>query len=146
MLQIEKVDHVGIRVADKARSIAFYRRLGFALVSDAGFEDGHPVILRHAASGVTVNLLGPATAGDAGNVLMDIETKHPGYTHMALRVTSMAETRAFLEDQGIPITGSFRFGSLSAVFIRDLDRNVIELDALDGGGAQDSASDYRDHP
>ena len=49
MLEIEAVNHVGIRVRDKARSISFYETLGFALINDAGFEEGHPVILRHTS-------------------------------------------------------------------------------------------------
>ena len=42
MLTIEKVDHVGIRISDKAASISFYQTLGFDLIADAGFERGHP--------------------------------------------------------------------------------------------------------
>ena len=34
-----------------------------------------------------------------------------------------------MAEHDIPITGSFSFGDLSAIFIRDPDRNVIELDA-----------------
>ena len=41
MLEIEAVNHVGIRVRDKSRSISFYESLGFALVADAGFAEGH---------------------------------------------------------------------------------------------------------
>ena len=132
MLTIEKVDHVGIRIADKAVSVPFYQTLGFDLIADAGFEKGHPIIMRHKPSGVTVNLLGPSTPDDGTNVLMDIDEKHPGYTHMALRVASMDETKSFLKANGIEVTGSFSFGGLSAVFIRDPDRNVIELDQFRG--------------
>ena len=128
VLEIEAVNHVGIRVRDKARSISFYESLGFALVADAGFTEGHPVIMRHP-SGVVLNLLGPATPTEDSNVLMDIAEKHAGYTHIALTVSSLAAARDFVAAQGIEITGSFSFGNMSAVFIRDPDRNVIELDA-----------------
>ena len=47
MLGIEKVDHIGIRVSDKAVSVAFYERLGFQTLSDTGFEKGHPIIMQH---------------------------------------------------------------------------------------------------
>ncbi len=60
MLNIESVNHVGIRVGDKARSVSFYADLGFELLQDAGFDKGHPVVMKHP-SGVAVNLLGPAT-------------------------------------------------------------------------------------
>ncbi|MCZ6823928.1 MAG: VOC family protein, partial [Deltaproteobacteria bacterium] len=81
MLKIEKVDHVGIRIFDKAASVAFYRELGFDFIADAGFDQGHPIIMRNKASGVTLNLLGPSTSGGGSNILMDIDEKHPGYTH-----------------------------------------------------------------
>ncbi len=32
MLTIEKVDHIGIRISDKAASISFYQTLGFDLL------------------------------------------------------------------------------------------------------------------
>ena len=143
MLNIESVNHIGIRVSNKERSIRFYETLGFVSTRDAGFEHGHPVIMRHA-SGVVLNLLGPATASQGTNVLMDGEEKPPGITHMALTVSSLDETEAFLAEHDIPITGSFSFGDLSAVFIRDPDRNVIELDAY-GVGTGEIGS-YRDHP
>ena len=95
MLDIQQVNHVGIRVAEKAVSISFYQTLGFALISDVGFEKGHPVIMKHAS--------------------------------------------------GVEITGSFSFGKMSAVFSRDPDRNVIELDAY-GKVGEDDMDDYSAHP
>ncbi len=149
MLNIEKVDHVGIRISDKAVSIKFYKTLGFDLIADAGVEHGHPVIMRHPASGVTINLLGPSTT-DGTNVLMDIDDKHPGYTHMALRISSIDDTKAFLEDRDIEVTGSFSLGGLTAVFIRDPDKNVIELDEFRGDetekGRDGKDDGYANHP
>ncbi|MDX8412038.1 MAG: VOC family protein [Mariprofundaceae bacterium] len=128
MLNIESINHVGIRIADKARSLAFYQQLGFELSGDAGFEHGHPIIMRHPC-GVVLNLLGPADATDAPNILMDVPEKYAGYTHIALNVSSLADARSFMQAQSIAITGSFNFGNMSAIFIRDPDGNVIELDA-----------------
>ena len=54
MLNIEKTDHIGIRVSDKAVSIVLYERLGFDTLSDTRFEKGRPVIMRHP-SGVVLN-------------------------------------------------------------------------------------------
>jgi len=144
VLEIEAVNHVGIRVREKSRSMAFYESLGFALVADAGFEEGHPVIMRHP-SGVVVNLLGPSTSSENTNVLMDAAEKHPGYTHIALTVSSLAAAKRFLADQGIEITGSFSFGEMSAIFIRDPDRNVIELDAYEPP-VEEEAAGYLNHP
>ena len=144
MLEIEAVNHVGIRVRDKSRSVAFYESLGFAFVTDVGFAEGHPVIMRHP-SGVVLNLLGPATSAEDSNVLMDIVEKHSGYTHIALTVSSLATARDFVAAQGIGITGSFSFGDMSAIFIRDPDRNVIELDAY-GATAEANPAGYLGHP
>ena len=144
MLDIQAFNHVGIRVADKGVSIAFYELLGFALLSDVGFEKGHPVIMKHV-NGVVINLLGPATVSNGSNILMDVNEKHPGITHVALTVTSLDATKTFLSESNIEITGSFSFGEMSAVFIRDPDRNVIELDAY-GAAGEDDMDDYSAHP
>jgi len=144
MLNIDSVNHVGIRVADKARSVSFYESLGFKLLQDAGFEQGHPVIMKHP-SGVVVNLLGPANAGDGTNILMDVGEKYPGYTHVAFTVSSLEDARVFMAENGIDITGSFSFNNMSAIFIRDPDRNVIELDAY-GDATADDTSGYSGHP
>ncbi len=47
MLNIESVNHIGIRVKEKQRSVAFYELLGFRFTTDVGFEKGHPIVMRH---------------------------------------------------------------------------------------------------
>ncbi|MDQ6981804.1 MAG: VOC family protein [Mariprofundus sp.] len=128
MLDIKSINHVGIRVSDKLNSILFYEKLGFQLIQDVGFDKGHPVIMKHQC-GVVLNLLGPATTSDRSNILMDVDEKHPGYTHIALTVSSLDDASVFMNTNDIEITGSFDFKNMSAIFIRDPDRNVIELDA-----------------
>ena len=132
---IESVNHIGIRVKDRDRSIAFYELLGFKAVMDAGFDKGHPVVMRHPG-GVVLNLLGPTTVADDKNILMDMPEKYAGITHMALTVSSLEATNQFMTDHGIAITGSFSHGNMSAIFIRDPDRNVIELDAYDSAAVE----------
>jgi lactoylglutathione lyase len=144
MLNIESVNHIGIRIKDKDVSVAFYQLLGFDYVSDAGFEAGHPIIMKHPC-GVVINLLGPADVQDEKNILMDVEKKHPGITHVALTVTTLDDAKAFLKTHDIPLTGSFSFNEMSAIFIRDPDRNVIELDAYDGNDNDDTEG-YAHHP
>lgn len=143
MLDIQNVNHVGIRVSEKQTSRDFYARLGFKLLNDAGFEQGHPVIMKHPC-GVVLNLLGPATETDQVNILMDVEKKYPGITHVALTVSSIDDAKAFVGEHDIAITGSFSFGAMSAIFIRDPDRNVIELDAYNEGDGEDEG--YEQHP
>ncbi|MDP6174375.1 MAG: hypothetical protein QGF09_09430 [Rhodospirillales bacterium] len=69
------------------------------------------------------------TPPGGANVLMDVAEKHPGYTHEALRVSSITETMKVLAAAGTEITqGPVTFGGVGvAVFVRDPDRNVIEL-------------------
>ncbi len=144
MLDIKSVNHVGIRIKDKTRSVSFYELLGFEFGSDAGFEDGHPIIMNHP-SGVVLNILGPANSQGDSNILMDVDAKHTGITHVALTIGSLDDARNFMSENDIEITGSFSFGDMSAIFIRDPDRNVIELDGY--GSADDvDTSGYSNHP
>jgi len=144
MLDIESVNHIGIRVGDKLTSITFYEKLGFQLIQDVGFDKGHPVIMKHPA-GVVLNLLGPATTSDRSNILMDVDEKYPGYTHIALTVSSLDDAKDFMKTNGIDVTGSFSFRNMSAIFIRDPDRNVIELDAY-GEEDKEDLDGYSGHP
>ena len=153
MLDITQVDHLGLRVADIAVARRFYEQLGFAFVKDFGFDQGHPVILRHA-SGVTVNLLGPSRDAPGTNILMDAPEKYAGYTHVAFEVASIAATQKALEELGIAISaGPIRLSEDTvSIFIRDPDRSVIELTqhglrepAAKGEPTADD-SGYRSHP
>jgi lactoylglutathione lyase len=133
-IAIERVDHIGIRVRDLDRALAFYKVLGFGLLHRATGDD---VAIVRNTQGVELNLIFNANAGDpSANVLMDVGEKFPGYTHMALRVTSIPATIATLKASGIAITqGPVSFGDPGqvSVFIRDPDRNVIELRGRDQG-------------
>ncbi|WP_136658947.1 VOC family protein [Nitratireductor sp. XY-223] len=126
MLEMKNVDHIGIRISDREKSIAFYELLGFELIADGGFENGHPLVMVHP-SGINFNLLGPATARQGENVLMDEDVKYPGITHVAVKVASAEATEAFVTENGIAITGRRDFRGTKTIFIRDPDRNVLEL-------------------
>lgn len=126
MLPISIIDHVGIRVRERDRAVTFYENLGFVVRSEGIFEKGQPVIMEHSG-GVVINVLGPATS-DGPNVLMDVEHKSAGFTHIALRVPSLDEAEAFFSANGISITERLAFGNLRAIFIRDPDGNVLEFD------------------
>ena len=127
-IAIERVDHIGIRVRDLDRALGFYRVLGFSLVRRA---EGDDVAIVRNEHGVELNLVFNANAGDpAANILMDVPDKLPGYTHIALRVASISVTIAALKANDIRITqGPVSFGESGhvSVFVRDPDRNVIEL-------------------
>ncbi len=143
MLDIESVNHIGIRIREKSRSVAFYELLGFEFTTDAGFDQGHPIIMNHP-SGVVLNLLGPSNMPEGNNILMDVSEKYTGITHFALTVSSLRAAKEFMNENGVEITGSFSFGNMSAIFVRDPDRNVIELDAY-GDNAEQDTSGYSNH-
>lgn len=126
MIEISKVSHIGIRVADLARSLEFYRRFGFELMAQG--EDAYVAILKNS-SGIEINLIVNANDdNDGNNILMDVSAKYSGYTHVALEIGSIDQTVKTLEESGIPISsGPMRLGDGVALFIRDPDRNVIEL-------------------
>lgn len=125
---VEKYDHVGIRVRDAERAIAFYKIFGFEVLERVTFDE--VVIIRNAAD-VEINLIVNANNPEGDhNILMDVDTKYPGHTHIALRVSSIKQTIETLKANDITITqGPVMFGSDGhvSVFVRDPDRNTVEL-------------------
>jgi lactoylglutathione lyase len=139
-IQIERVDHVGVRVRDADRALAFYALLGFELKQRVEFD---AVIIIRNPEDVELNLVVNANDDHPDrNILMDVETKHAGLTHIALRVGSIPDTIETLKANNVKITqGPVMFGRDGhvSVFVRDPDRNVIELrsrvedlDAIEG--------------
>jgi len=136
MIAVEKIDHVGIRVTDQARAMTFYEALGFRLEVQVDFD---AVAIVKNEAGVELNLIVNGVDRTGGtNILMDVPEKHPGITHIAFRVADISATIRVLKDRGIAITqGPVTFGDGHvSVFVRDPDRNVVELRArLDAGDA-----------
>jgi len=128
MIDIQTVDHIGIRVANLDRAVDFYGLFGFAVERRA--ENDAVVIIKNR-HGVEINLVYNANNDNAGrNILMDVAEKYPGYTHIAFRVGSIADAMAVLREHGITITQgpvSFGLDGHVSLFLRDPDRNVIEL-------------------
>jgi lactoylglutathione lyase len=124
-MNIESVHHIGIRVTDGQRAVAFYEQLGFRVV----YRDAKdPVIVLKTDSGVELNLIVNAPAFDGKNRLMDVPEKFPGFTHIALRVAAIEEAKSWVERAGLTITeGPKRLGDGISLFFRDPDANVIEL-------------------
>jgi lactoylglutathione lyase len=108
--------------------MAFYALLGFELHHRAAND---AVAIVRNASGVEINLVFNANADAGGkNILMDVGEKYPGYTHVALRVTSIKATIQALRHHNVRITqGPVSFGRDGhvSVFVRDPDLNVVEL-------------------
>ena len=115
IINVERVDHTGIRVTDPDRAIAFYEILGVEVITRVTFD---PVIIVRNAQDVEINLIVNAAAEhDGTNILMDVDTKYAGITHLALRVASTQGPVMFSGDGHV------------SLFVRDPDRNVLELRA-----------------
>lgn len=126
MKQITRVNHIGIRVSSLKTARDFYEKLGFIfLVGPVGPE---PVAIMEHPSGVNINLILNAAKPAVKNILMDIEEKYAGYTHVALEVDDIPAVVTQLKELGIIITeGPVAFPTGVSIFIRDQDRNVIEF-------------------
>lgn len=126
-VDIRAIAHVGVRVHDLARSVAFYEVLGFR--KTAGPIGPEPVAILENDAGVEINLVLNAPDPDAKNILMDVPEKHPGYTHIALLVPDLDAARATIEAAGISLSGGpvEFYEGVRGFFIRDPDRNVIEI-------------------
>ncbi len=129
MITIERIDHVGIRITDKQRALDFYKILGFKVLVEVDFD---AVIIITNDADVELNLICNGVSLEGGkNMLMDMPQKYTGITHIALRVTDLSATLATLKSFNITLSqGPVTFGNGHvSVFVRDPDRNVVELRA-----------------
>jgi lactoylglutathione lyase len=126
-IPISGLAHIGIRVHDLERSLRFYALLGFE--KSAGPIGPEPVAILDHPAGVELNLILNAPNASEPNVLMDTAEKHAGVTHFALLCPDIMAAKEQLDAAGFPLSGGpVRFPTgAQAIFVRDPDRNVIEL-------------------
>jgi catechol 2,3-dioxygenase-like lactoylglutathione lyase family enzyme len=132
MFTVSKIDHVGIRVTDRARAQRFYEALGFIVDPEEDSPHGASMGLVNA-SGTRINLIYNGECPPDGNVLMDIAAKWPGYTHAAFIVDDLDKLIGWLDRSEIRVTEGpsvFGHGRRRVCFIRDPDGNVIEFDEI----------------
>jgi lactoylglutathione lyase len=120
--QVMGLSHIGLRVYDAARSRAFYEQLGFTWAWGPYGPDNVGAMTH--SSGLELNFIVNAPDVSEPNILMDVPQKHPGITHIALKIGDVAATRQALDAAGIAISGT---RGTAALFVRDPDGNVIEL-------------------
>ena len=127
---ITRYEHVGIRVTDRDRAIAFYQSLGWR--EEVNLPQYHANEMVNDA-GVYINLIfNGAKQPDNRNVLQDEPVKLAGFTHAAFVVTDMDDLIATFEKNAINITdGPVIYSDRRRViFIRDPDGNVLEFNEI----------------
>jgi len=127
MKEISGINHIGIRVESLEHARLFYEQLGFVFI--VGPIGPEPVAIMEHPSGINLNLILNANSGVTENILMDVEEKYPGYTHIALDVNDINAVQGEIERLGINITeGPITLPDGGVMFfIRDQDKNVIEF-------------------
>ena len=127
MKEIRGINHIGIRVENLDNARNFYKQLGFVFL--AGPIGPEPVAIMEHPSGVNINFILNADLGISENILMDVNEKYPGYTHIALDVSDIKAIQGKIEDLGIKITeGPITLPNGGVMFfVRDPDKNVIEF-------------------
>jgi catechol 2,3-dioxygenase-like lactoylglutathione lyase family enzyme len=128
-LKILAYDHVGVRVTDVARSLAFYESLGFRVDTRNSTETAREII---NDAGVRLNLIlngVPTPRGD--NVLMDHSPKWPGFTHAAFVIDNLTAVLQWASRANVAISeGPVDWGRRITCFLRDPDSNVLEFNEL----------------
>ena len=122
-MQITRLDHLVLTVADIERTCAFYTRvLGMTVVT---FGEGRTA-LRFGQQ--TINL---HPADDIPGLVADKPT--PGAGDLCfITETPLAEVAAHLARCGVPIVAgpgprAGALGTIQSVYIRDPDRNLVEI-------------------
>ena len=111
-IPVTAIDRVGILTSDLQRSIGFYELLGFS-VEEGKQAAADTVVMRHHG-GAAINLL-----------LAEKSEITP--VRLALKVDSMARTKACLEFNDITIIDAVDDETSSATIIKDPDGNMIEF-------------------
>ena len=132
-MNITAYDHVGIRVTDRSRALAFYEAIGFEV--DASCSDERVAEIINDA-GVRISLIFNGVPTPSGaNILLDEPDKWPGVTHAAFIVDSLDQAMERFAAIQCPITeGPVDWGRRLTCFIRDPDGNVLEFNEIVAAG------------
>lgn len=84
MLEITRINHVGIRVSNLQVTRDFYEKLGFEFIM--GPVGPEPVAIMEHPSGVNINFILNANSSSSVNQLMDISEKHAAIHTLPLKL------------------------------------------------------------
>lgn len=129
MVSITAYEHVGIRVTNRARSVAFYEKLGWREELDLPEASANEMVNE---AGVHINLIFNGVATGRGNLLQDDPLKYPGVTHAAFIVDDLTALLTLCARENIRITeGPLMIGTRRRVcFLRDPDGTVLEFNEI----------------
>jgi catechol 2,3-dioxygenase-like lactoylglutathione lyase family enzyme len=132
MVGVTGYDHVGVRVSDRARALAFYAQLGFRPEDESEALTARAVYIVNDR-GVRIHLIcNGLPAPDNKNLLLDIPEKWPGVTHPAFIVRRIEDVLDWAARAGVEITeGPVVWDDRRITcFLRDPDRNALEFNEL----------------
>ena len=116
------VEHIGLAARDATALREWYERvLGAELMWEIAKEPPAALI---TLGGVTIEIY----SADTSSELMQ-NNKLAGWRHLALRVDSLDQTRALLEDRGVVFTEPVKpaGGGGRVLFFRDPEGNLLHL-------------------
>jgi catechol 2,3-dioxygenase-like lactoylglutathione lyase family enzyme len=127
-MRIERLDHLVLTVADIEATCAFYTRvLGMTVVTFGPEDpDRRRTALRFGQQKINLHAVGRAPGLVAA-------TPTPGSADLCfIAATPLAEILAHLEALGVPVEAgpgprAGALGEIQSVYIRDPDRNLIEI-------------------
>ena len=122
-MEIERLDHLVLTVADIDRTCAFYTRvLGMEVVKfgegRTALKFGRQKVNLHAADNIPSLVADKPTPGSADLCF--------------IAATPLAEVMAHLENCGVPIVAgpgprAGAIGTIQSVYLRDPDNNLVEI-------------------
>ena len=125
MIQLTRLGHVLLRVADLERSKAFYSDiLGFEIVEEDPAHGG--VFMTLGEHGHTIDLF---PAEDRRPIPFS-DRSRPGLQHIAFQVESyeaLKEAYFTLQDQGVEVTRAMDHVSQKSIYFNDPDGNGLEI-------------------
>jgi catechol 2,3-dioxygenase-like lactoylglutathione lyase family enzyme len=119
-MQIERIDHLNLTVADIERSVEFYKRVLGMKTESMG--EGRAA-LYFGQQKIHLDLAG-------GRMAMSGEKRMPAHICF-ITETPMSEVKAHLEECGVPVRmegpRAGAIGEIQSVYIDDPDQNSVEI-------------------